>query len=617
MKYSSCFLLTLILTSTLPAFADEIFWQQWGVAAFHQARDENKMILLDVGMEGCTACRWMDEITYTDTEVINLVNQHFVAIVADAEAQPDIGERYSDWAWPATIFMAPDTTQVLALAGNRRPKSFVPILNELIEKKASNQLEADKLAPYAAAPAAETSALSLIRDRVRGQVDSLLNEQYGGWTRSGVSTATGARVEHLFMRAHMYSNAELLSLALKTSDAYLKAIDPVWGGVFVKTFHGNSQAPERFKTLGSVPEKRLSNQANALTIFAHAYRTTRDQVYLDGIREIDRFMRLWFRHENGTFYTSQEDDPPGLKSNMDAIDYWLLDSDEKRRVYGTPPIDHAVYTDKNAQAIMAYVQVYLATNEISYLQTARRSANTLMAERLQTDGWLLQTVVSKKASLDERMRPLVVQAKPTLAAQAWFGSALLSLYEATGDSRWLSKAIKLADAMLTTLYDNRSGGFFARPPDELTALIPQRLPLELNARAAHFFYDLWIHSKNEKYSTIPEGILRAVAIDNILSREGKIVGQTALALEKLTAAYVEFSVVGETGQSDTMALFEAGKRTYHPRKLLHFEKIGRYPHRNKAAMYICNPDRCSIPIEDPTLVVKQADNFRLPASFSP
>ena len=90
-----------------------------------------------------------------------------------------------------------------------------------------------------------------------------------------------------------------------------------------------------------------------------------------------------------------------------------------------------------------------------------------------------------------------------------------------------------------------------------------------------------------------------------------------MALEKLTAAYVEFSIVGDESDAASAALFAAGREAYHPRKLLHFENTGRYPARNNPAMYICNPDRCSIPIEDPALVTKQSNSFRLPASFSP
>ncbi len=43
---------------------------------FNKRKLKNKMILLDVGMEGCTACRWMDEITYNDNAVIKLVNEY-------------------------------------------------------------------------------------------------------------------------------------------------------------------------------------------------------------------------------------------------------------------------------------------------------------------------------------------------------------------------------------------------------------------------------------------------------------------------------------------------------------------------------------------------------------
>ena len=49
------------------------------------------------------------------------------------------------------------------------------------------------------------------------------------------------------------------------------------------------------------------------------------------------------------------------------------------------------------------------------------------------------------------MRPLVTEKKPSLSAQAWFGSALLSLYQVTGNEEWLEQAISLANAMKTNL----------------------------------------------------------------------------------------------------------------------------------------------------------------------
>ena len=35
-----------------------IVWRHWGAEAFAEAERENKIVLVDVGIEGCTACRW-------------------------------------------------------------------------------------------------------------------------------------------------------------------------------------------------------------------------------------------------------------------------------------------------------------------------------------------------------------------------------------------------------------------------------------------------------------------------------------------------------------------------------------------------------------------------------
>ena len=603
----------MLKTTTLLADTGGIRWQDWGKAPFEQAQQSDKLIILDVGIEGCTACRWMDEDTYTHPDVIELINEHFVAVVADAEAQPDLGERYSDWSWPATIFMTADGTQVLALAGNRRPGNFVPILEKIIEQKQAGNIVPDELAPYSAPPEPVETELTVLRNRLRARLDNLLNEQNGGWSRNGISTTTGAPLQHLYLRAHMYGNDELNRLALKSSAAYLNAIDPVWGGVYVRSFN---EAPARFKGLNAVPEKRIANQASALIAFSQAYANSGDGRYLAGIAEVDRFLNDWMKDGNNTFYTSQEDDPPHLEDGMNAIDYWLIDNDQGRQKYGIPPIDHAAYTDKNAQLIDAYIVTYESTGDGRYLETAIKAVDALLQNRTTENGWILQAHATASIADDKRMRPLVVHDKPYLGAQAWMGTALLALYRATADGNWLDHAVTVADAMLVNLYDKANGGFYSVIPDETATIIPPRKPLELNAVAARFIYDLWVYTKNGDYAEIPEATIRAVATPEILRREGRITGQTALLLEKLTAAYVEFSVVGDPDHEDAQALFNASREIYHPRKLLHFEKAGRYPSGKEARLYICNPDKCSIPITNPADVAEFADRFRAPASGS-
>ena len=57
------FLLVFVLTGCFSSLAqaEKIAWQPWAKAPFLQAQAEDKMILLDVGMEGCTAADgWMN-----------------------------------------------------------------------------------------------------------------------------------------------------------------------------------------------------------------------------------------------------------------------------------------------------------------------------------------------------------------------------------------------------------------------------------------------------------------------------------------------------------------------------------------------------------------------------
>ena len=100
----------------------------------------------------------------------------------------------------------------------------------------------------------------------------------------------------------------------------------------------------------------------------------------------------------------------------------------------------------------------------------------------------------------------------------------------------------------------------------------------------------------------------------MVRNEGIITGEFANALEKTTTAYVEFSVVGDTSHPNSKALFEAGRAVYEPRKILHYKEPGRYPDLGKPVMYICNPDMCSLPIEDPAKVAAQAAAFHGPAN---
>ena len=83
-------------------------WRSWGRAAFEEARAERAPVLLAIGARWCPATAAMMRGAYADPRVADLLDDRFVPVRVDAEARPDIAERYGLGGWPTTAFLTPD-----------------------------------------------------------------------------------------------------------------------------------------------------------------------------------------------------------------------------------------------------------------------------------------------------------------------------------------------------------------------------------------------------------------------------------------------------------------------------------------------------------------------------
>ncbi|RLA45690.1 MAG: hypothetical protein DRR42_19115, partial [Gammaproteobacteria bacterium] len=583
--------LGLLAFTLANSWANEgIQWREWSASTFAEAKAKNRLILINVGHEGCTACRFMEENTFSNSEVIELVNANFIAIQVDSEARPDIGERYSDWAWPANAFMRPDGTQVLAFAGSRRPDRYIKVLREVIDGHAAGTLTPDKLAPYGAAQVPESAPFSELRGQVRALQDNAFKDKTSGVFESAEP------LRHLLLRSYVYGDSDAQDLAKATLDGHLQQLDPTWGGMYYASFGRWSN---------TVAEKRLESQAAALQVYADAYQLMGDAQYKDAIDNVDNYLTTFMRSEQGTFFANQQDRMATLPSNMTMDDFYAL-GDKERRRYGIPTIDHAIYSDVNARIILGYVMAWEATGNQAYLDTASRAAKHLLDERQTGAGWIIQFMPGAALANDQRIHVLTDKAVPYLRTQVHFGLALMALYRATGEVQWRQAAGRVANALISELEDPELGGFYGVPDDGTPG---RRKPLEDNAAAAQFLYLLGVLEKADRYRVAAERAIRASASPVAVRREGKITGNLAMALETITAGYVEFSVVGDVSDQRTQGLLQAGRGVFEPRKIVHIESTGRYPQRSAPAMYICNDERCTVPIFEPDEVPVQARLF--------
>ena len=95
-------------------------WLAWSDENFARAQKENKLLLLDLEAVWCHWCHVMEEKTYSDPVVNKLLSEKFILMKVDQDARPDLGNKYKDYGWPATIIFNAKGEELRKLAG------FVP-----------------------------------------------------------------------------------------------------------------------------------------------------------------------------------------------------------------------------------------------------------------------------------------------------------------------------------------------------------------------------------------------------------------------------------------------------------------------------------------------------------
>jgi uncharacterized protein YyaL (SSP411 family) len=475
-------------------------WLSWGPEPFERAKSEGRIVLVDAGIEGCTACRRMHEQTYAHPGVRRQIAKHFVPVAVDADQQPDLGSLYEPWGWPATIFLSADGKPLRAVRGRVDPDDLLKIMAEVVHNPTPQK-------GGAGGPGLEDLDLSARCTRMVERLDEVGDEHgWGGRTR----TIGSAPVLYSFHRVGLHGEKVRAKRALAATEGFRQLIDPVWGGVFV-----GARNPD---WTGIIPEKRLVHQAQALEAFTAAYRHTNDKAWLEAAAAVLRYLHAWLRDDDGAYYATQDDEPrsPGLPLGMSIREYYDM-SDEGRRVYGVPPVDKGIYTDQNARLVRALVLLFGATRNDKVLKRALRTM-AVLEKRVTPEGWAVQVSPDAALSSDERLRPAPIDGRLYLAPQVHLGVAALGLHQVTKEDKWLELANTIGKA--TVVLQDEDGGFFAGASRDTDGLVPRSKPYLETLYAARFYTWLGTVTSNEAFIERAERALRYAGQSGVLYMRG-------------------------------------------------------------------------------------------------
>ena len=143
MKYIALVFLALTISIGTQA---QIKWLKFEEAIALNAQNP-KMILVDVYTDWCGWCKKMDKETFTDSKVVDYINNNFYAVKMNAEDTQRtfefMGKTYSEAqmaaamrvnSYPNFVVIEPKLQNIAQLPGYRQPDQFIAGLGELLEK---------------------------------------------------------------------------------------------------------------------------------------------------------------------------------------------------------------------------------------------------------------------------------------------------------------------------------------------------------------------------------------------------------------------------------------------------------------------------------------------------
>lgn len=552
-------------SSTTPA------WNEWSASPFESARRDGKVVLLSVQAGWCHWCHVMNATTFRDPEVRRMLRDRFVLVRADADARPDLAQRYRAYGWPATVFLAPDGRQILALRGYRSPERFRAILRDVVEAAREGRVLSDD----AGASEAPASDLDALRTELIARLDAFYDPELSGWGHRQ-RYPLAAPVEHALFRAAVRGESEWRERALSSLERYATLIDPVWGGMYQYSEGGVWDRPHF--------EKIVPVQAGAMRVFADAYRATGDRRWLDRAEQIHRYVRAQLTAPDGAFYASQDADLS--EPHVPGTEYYAHD-DAGRRALGIPNVDRHVYAAENGMMIAALARLAIASGDSAPLEEAERAAERLLATHATREG----LYVHDADASDPRLY---------LADQAHVLAALIALHEASGDARWRERAVELAHA-LDALRDPESGGYAASTDDPAAVFHDRLVPIEENAVAARALLTLGRLVDEPSFIEAARASLRACARRGELRSMGRMIGDYVVALEIEHTTYVRLYVVGPDAP-ETRALHRAAIALAEPTRIVELARPdeSHYPYPGEPSIFLCTADSCSTPVTDPS-----------------
>mgnify|MGYP001354522307 CR=1 FL=1 len=419
-------------------------WFPWGQEAFEKSQKDNKPILLSIGYSSCHWCHVMAHESFENTQIANLMNDHFINIKVDREERPDVDSVYMTFTqaltgqggWPMTVFLTPELKPFYA--GTYYPpndshgRPGFPKLLSAISKAWNNDQEnilnsannitlqmqknVQKKLPASSIPLTSNS----LSDRVEIFRNSY-DETNGGFGNSP-KFPSPTNLEFLLTHGSSQNNQHDFKSA---TSMVLTTLKKMWeGGIYDHLAGGFSRYSVDEKWLIPHFEKMLYDNAQLAKLYTHAYQITEDMFYKEIATETIEYILTDLYDENGTFFASQDADSEGVEGK-----FFVWTSEEFDKIFDSneSQIAKILYNVQKEGNFFDPHHPELTGRSV----LSRKYESENLASKLELTVQELQTKLNKikKTLLEERKKRIAPKIDDKILT-SWNGLMLATLAEA-------------------------------------------------------------------------------------------------------------------------------------------------------------------------------------------
>jgi len=490
---------------------------------------------------------------------------------------------------------------------------------------------------------------------------SRFDKEFGGFTRT--RNKFPKPHDYSFIAKHYFHSKDEQALELLNKSLYsIKN-----GGIFDQIGFGIHRYSTDKKWLVPHFEKMLYDQALIIHAYLDAYLQTNDIFYKTTVEQIINYVLNNMTDPSGGFYSAEDADSEGeegvfyiwksseLKNILDDDEYIFIsdvlnisdngncnvegqrtniphftkDWDElfskhqnlkfsdknqlidyyhtlrekiylerEKRVH--PQKDDKILTDWNGLMISALSRAGVILDNDDYIAAAKKSADFIIENLITNEGVLLKRHRNGISGIDGMIEDY-----------AFFIWALIELYQANFDTKYIKVATDLSDYQINHFWDFENNGFyftsdkseelFVRSKEIYDGAIPSG-----NSVAAYNFIRLSKILSRTDYEDIAYKIVDAFAYN--LNRSGTYSSMLLQAITLMEKPFYEVIIVGDADKSSELIRFI--QQHPQPNKIIiysngiendnMFEFLDFYKSKNNGEplVYVCQNYSCKLPTDD-------------------